>query len=140
MAVSEVFIDSSGFLALWDASDRFHPSAVQLQSELARKRRRFVTTEYVLNETVTLLLVRHSHSAAADFIDTVERTGLLQVEWIGPDRFFLAASLFKRHNDKMWSFTDCTSFVVMRELKIRDAFTTDHHFEQAGYRVLLKAC
>jgi predicted nucleic acid-binding protein len=55
----------------------------------------------------------------------------------GPDRFHAAANLFRQHADKTWSFTDCVSFVVMRELRIRDAFTTDHRFEQAGYRPLL---
>jgi predicted nucleic acid-binding protein len=60
------------------------------------------------------------------------------LEWIGPDRFHGAATLFEKHADKEWSFTDCVSFVVMRELGIRDAFTTDHHFEQAGFLPLLK--
>lgn len=45
---------------------------------------------------------------------------------------------FRRHADKDWSFTDCASFIIMRELRIRDAFTTDHHFRQAGFEPLLK--
>ena len=53
------------------------------------------------------------------------------------ERFHGAADLFRRHANKAWSFTDCVSFVVMRELRIRDAFTTDHHFKQAGYHPLL---
>jgi len=48
-----------------------------------------------------------------------------------------AAELFRRHDDKEWSFTDCVSFAVMRELKIADAFTTDNHFAQAGFNPLL---
>lgn len=80
---------------------------------------------------------RHSHTAAADFLATVERSEALRLEWIGPERFHGAAALFRRHGDKEWSFTDCISFIVMRELRIRDAFTTDHHFEQAGFAALL---
>ena len=50
-----------------------------------------------------------------------------------------AATLFRRHADKDSSFTDCVSFRVMHEMRIRDAFTTDHHFKQAGFVPLLKA-
>jgi predicted nucleic acid-binding protein len=138
MAAADVFMDSAGFLALWDAGDEHHKAAVRLQEELVRKRRRFVTSEYVLDETVTLLLVRHSHNSAVDFLDTVERSEALRLEWIGPDRFHAAAALFRRHSDKEWSFTDCVSFVVMHELRIRDAFTTDHHFKQARFTTLLR--
>lgn len=138
MAATDVLMDSAGFLALWDAGDEHHRKAVALQAELARQRRRFLTTEYIVDETATLLLVRHSHAAARDFLDTVERSESLRLEWIGPERFHAAAILFRRHEDKEWSFTDCVSFVVMRELRIRDAFTSDQHFRQAGFVPLLK--
>ncbi len=138
MAGGEVFMDSAGFLALWDAGDEHHRAAERLQAELARKGRRFVTTDYVADETVTLLLVRHSHSAAVDFLDTVARSEALRLEWTGPDRFHAAGSLFRRHADKEWSFTDCVSFAIMHELNIRDCFTTDHHFQQAGFTPLLR--
>lgn len=138
MATSDVFMDSAGFLALWDAADEHHSTAVRVQSELARKRRRFVTTDYIADETVTLLLLRHSHAAAVDFLQSVERSEALRLEWIGPDRFVAASQFFRKHNDKDWSFTDCASFALMRELNIRDAFTTDHHFKQAGFVALLR--
>jgi predicted nucleic acid-binding protein len=138
MGVADVLMDSAGFLALWDASDEHHASAVRLQGELTRKRRRFFVTDYVVDETATLLLVRHSHAAARDFLDTIERSESLQLEWINPERFHAATILFRKHSDKEWSFTDCVSFIAMRELRIRDAFSTDHHFKQAGFVPLLK--
>jgi predicted nucleic acid-binding protein len=110
MAANDVFMDTAGFLALWDAADAHHQRALRLQSELARKGRRFLTTDYILDETVTLLLVRHSHAAAA---------------------------FFARHDDKKWSFTDCMSFSLMHDLNVRDSFTTDQHFRQAGFNPLL---
>ncbi len=139
MAAAEVFVDTAGFLALWDAGDQHHATALRLQQELIRKNRRFLTTEYVADETITLLLVRHSHRAAMDFLDTIERSEALRLEWIDPARFHAAANWFRKHGDKQWSFTDCISFAVMRELRVRDAFTTDHHFQQAGFTPLLKA-
>lgn len=139
MAAADVFMDSAGFLALWDASDEHHTAALRLQEQLARGHRRFLTTEYVADETTTLLLIRHSHRAAADFLDTVERSEALRLEWIDPARFHAAADWFRKHGDKEWSFTDCVSFAVMRELRVRDAFTTDRHFRQAGFVPLLQA-
>ena len=137
MAAADVLMDTAGFLSLWDSSDEHHQRAVQLQNELARKGRRFLTTDYIVDETTTLLLVRHSHLAAADFLETAISSEALRLQWIDSDRFHEAADLFTRHSDKQWSFTDCVSFILMREMKLRDCFTTDHHFRQAGFNVLL---
>jgi len=137
MAANDVFMDTAGFLALWDAADDHHERAVRLQSDLARKRRRFLTSDYILDETVTLLLVRHSHAAASDFLHTITASESLRLEWVDSDRFHTAAEFFTGHGDKEWSFTDCVSFALMHDLKIEDSFTTDHHFRQAGFKPLL---
>ncbi|HYV97293.1 MAG TPA: PIN domain-containing protein [Gemmatimonadaceae bacterium] len=137
MAAREVFVDTAGFLALWDASDEHHRAAVRIKNDLVTAGRSFLTSDYVVDESATLLLMRHSHRAAADFLETIEKTSAVRIEWISPDRFRAAASLFRRHHDKTWSFTDCVSFVTMRELQLRDALTTDRHFTQAGFIPLL---
>ena len=139
MGAADVFVDSGGFLALWDAGDEHHLPALALQNQLTRKRRRFLTTDYIVDETATLLLSRHSHRAAVDFLDSISRTDALRLEWVDQDRFEAAVAWFQRHADKMWSFTDCVSFVVMRELNVREAFTTDHHYTQAGFNALLRS-
>jgi hypothetical protein len=54
-----------------------------------------------------------------------------------PDLFERGRDLFAARPDKAWSLTDCTSFTVMADLAIKDALTTDHHFAQAGFRVLI---
>jgi predicted nucleic acid-binding protein len=138
MAAPEVLMDTSGFLALWDAADEHHERAIRLQSELSRRKREFLTTDYIIDETTTLLLVRHSHAAAVDFLKTTLESKSLRLEWIDSERFHAAAELFRRYDDKEWSFTDSVSFAVMHELKIQDSFTTDHHFRQAGFNPLLE--
>lgn len=138
MEVGDAFMDSAGFPALWDAGDEHRAVAGHPQEKLAGKRRRFVTSEYVVDESITLQRMRHSHGAAADFLDTVEHSEALRLEWIGPERFCGLAALFRRHADKGWSFTDCVSLALMRELRIREAFRTDHHFRQAGFLPLLR--
>jgi hypothetical protein len=57
--------------------------------------------------------------------------------WIGIEHFEAAKALFRKHADHGYSFTDCASFVVMDKLRIRDALTSDHHFVEAGFRILL---
>lgn len=139
MAAADVLVDTAGFFALWDAADHYHSAAISLQEELLRKHRRFFTTEYVVDETTTLLLKRHSHTAAADFFATIETSTVIRLEWVGPDRFHAAGAFFRKYTDKEWSFTDCLSFVIMHELRVRDAFTSDRHFKQAGFVPLLKS-
>jgi uncharacterized protein len=137
MAANDVFMDTAGFLALWDAADEHHGRALRLQGELSRKNRRFLTTDYIVDETATLLLVRHSRAAAIDFLKTVSGSESLQLYWVTPDRFHDGVEFFARHEDKEWSFTDCVSFGVMHELNVRDSFTTDQHFRQAGFNPVL---
>ena len=110
MAAADVLVDSAGFLALWDAADEHYREAIALQQDLARKNRRFLTTEYIVNETVTLLLVRRGHAAAVDFLETIERSESLRLEWIDPPRFHAASVWFGKHADKDWSFTESVSF------------------------------
>jgi predicted nucleic acid-binding protein len=57
-------------------------------------------------------------------------------EWVDPSRAEKARAWFSRWPDKSFSFTDCTSFVIMRELRLRRALTTDRHFKQAGFQIL----
>ncbi|GEM_PF-3394894 len=76
-------------------------------------------------------------TAAANFLDTLERSEAPQLKWIGPGRFSVGAALFRRSADKEWSLTDRVSFALMWELRMRDAFTTDHHLQQAGFVPLL---
>jgi len=137
MGKASVFVDTSGFLALADSSDEHHRTATALQQNLRKRGYRFITSDYVIDESVTLLLVRHSHRGAANFLETVEKSESLEIEWVASETFFKAAALFRSRPDKEWSFTDCTTFIIMKELKIREALTSDHHFKQAGFTSLL---
>ena len=140
MAAVEVFVDTAGFLALWDVRDGHHAAALRLQQDLIRKRRHFLTTEYCQPTKRSLCCWRATViGPLRTSLDTIRRSEARPPEWIDPARFHAAATWFRKHGDKQWSFTDCVSFAVMHELRIRDAFTTDHHFRQAGFNPLLRA-
>ena len=66
----------------------------------------------------------------------VEGSTRARWEWVGIERAEKARKISFRFRDKAYSFTDCTSFVVMQELRLKQALTTDHHFRQMGFQVL----
>jgi predicted nucleic acid-binding protein len=96
-----------------------------------------VTTDYVLDETATLLKARgHRHQAGA-FFESIFRSTACRIEWMDPEQFRETERSFLKHEDQSWSFTDCFSFRVMHLLRLRDALTTDKHFREAGFNALL---
>ncbi len=134
---TETFVDTSGFYALLVQGERTHDRAKEFLAEAARSRSRFVTTDYVLDETATLLKARGHAHLADDFFRVVFSSPACQVEWMDPDRFEQTRKFFLKHQDKHWSFTDCFSFWVMRLRGLGKALTTDQHFSQAGFVSLL---
>jgi predicted nucleic acid-binding protein len=102
------------------------------------RRASFITTDYVLDETVTLLAARGHRHLVDPFLHSTLRSAACRVEWTDADRFAKTAIFFSKHTDHAWSFTDCLSFVVMKDLRLRDALTKDIHFEQAGFLALLR--
>ncbi len=134
----EVFIDTSGFYALLVAADEQHPRAAQILKTAAGRSARFLTTDYVLDETVTLLVARGHRQLIAAFLRTTLDSSACRIEWTDAARFSETTTLLLKHQDRPWSFTDCLSFVVMKALHLRDALTKDVNFEQAGFAALLR--
>jgi predicted nucleic acid-binding protein len=130
-------VDTSGFYALLVKRDPTHAQATKRLAQAAESRQRFVTTDYILSETATLLRARGQGHLAKALFQTVFGSSACRVEWMEPERFKETIGFFLKRHDKLWSFTDCFSFVVMRELAIKDALTTDAHFRQAGFNALL---
>lgn len=136
--MSRIFSDANGWIALNSKRDQWHDAAVKINKELLQNGHRYVTTNFVLDETYTGLMMRVGHFAAVDFGERIRAARTVQVVHITEAIEEEAWSLFKQYSDKDFSFTDCTSFVVMRQLNLKEAFTNDHHFEQVGFTVLLK--
>jgi len=132
-----LFIDTWGWLVLADSKDPAHQDAVAAR----RLHRAFVTTDYVLDETITRLFARCPFSVAQAFVEGVfnaKESGALTIESITPGRFAKAWKLRLRYRDKpQISFTDFTSFVVMTELHVPHVLTSDSHFVKVhlGFRI-----
>jgi predicted nucleic acid-binding protein len=134
--MKRLFADTAGWVACADESDPAHKAAVQARDRWLADGGALVTTDYVIDETLTLLRIRLGMGAAETWWRQIEGSGRLTWEWVGVERAERARAIFFQFRDKDFSFTDCTSFVVMKELKIRQALTTDKHFGQMGYEML----
>ncbi len=98
-----------------------------------------MATDYVLDETATLLVARGAGHLAQPFFARVFASQACTICWTDAARFAEVQEFFLKHVDQGWSFTDCVSFVVMRERRMREALTSDRHFAAAGLVPLLKS-
>ena len=137
MASRGVFADSSFFFALVAKRDPAHRPAVLAYEKLLRTGARVVTTDYVVDEMLTLTKARIDASTSLTLLDRMERSEAIDLQMLTDERFVASKQYFRKHSDHGYSFTDCTSFVVMDELGIRAALTTDRYFQQAGFETLL---
>lgn len=131
-----LFVDTAGWMAMADAADPRHGDAARARDAWLRRDALLVSTDFVLDETLTLLRARLGLPAAARWWDRVEASTRLRREPVGKDRLEKARRWFFQWADQRFSFTDCTSFVVMRELRLDSALTTDAHFRHAGFTVV----
>lgn len=139
MAASEIFADSSALYAFVDRRDAWHETAREAVERAIKSGRLIVTTDYVVAETVNLANARGGRHVANRVLDLLEQSDGIRVEWIGVERFERTKTYFRKHADHGYSFTDCTSFVVMKEERLSEALTTDSHFVKAGFKALLPA-
>jgi predicted nucleic acid-binding protein len=138
MASREIFADTSGLYALVNKRDPHHMAARACVEGLVRQGRTLVSTDLVVAEAATLARIRGGDAVAVRLLDLVDRSAGIRLEWIDRARFDGTKAYFRKHLDHDYSFTDCSSFVVMRELRLRDALTSDRHFSEAGFEVLLR--
>src|SRR5262245_44718751 len=121
----EIFVDTSGFYAMLVGGDDRHDASQAVLRQARRRKRAFLTTDYVLDETATLLKARGFSRLLGPFFETLDASRACRIEWTDADRFQQVRAFFLKHADQAWSFTDCLSFVVMTEFRLRDALTKD---------------
>jgi predicted nucleic acid-binding protein len=129
------FADTAYFLALVNPADEAHPVAVRLTRESSAP---IVTTSAVLNELGNHLCAPSNRPLFIETIERLKRSPMAQTVHVDSHLFADAVEFFRAPADKEWSLTDCLSFLVREKLDIDQALTTDHHFEQAGFTILLR--
>ena len=133
--MSPCFADTFYYLAFANPHDESHDRARTFTRTL---RRRIVTTEFVLIEVADAMSLPESRPAFLRLLEVQRGSGNVEIVRATSALLERGVRLFAERPDKDWSLTDCISFVAMKERGIDEALTGDHHFEQAGFRVLLK--
>ena len=131
-----IFIDTWGWLTLRDRREARHREVDRFYREVRRRRDSVYTSDYVRDETITLLFRRLPFVRAKESLQYIQQAiaeGYLRLEWMTPQRFEKAIELRDRFQDKSRiSFTDLTSMVVMSEREIEEILTEDDHFLHVG--------
>ncbi len=130
-----IFVDTGAWIAILNRRDQHYQEAATIYNDLQQEQARLLTTDYVIDETITRLRYDTNHSLAVMFLDRIEflvETGVLTIAQIDRDLFETAKALFRQYDSARLSFTDCTSFVVCEENSIAEAFAFDRHFPVMG--------
>lgn len=131
-----LFVDTSGWMACVDAADPASERAIAARNDCLRDGRTLITTDYVVDETLTLLRLRLGLKVAEAWWRELDGSSRLRWERIDAERADKARDAFFRQDDKAYSFTDCTSMIVMQELKLKQVLTTDRDFARMGFEVV----
>lgn len=131
------FLDTSYLVAITHKKDQYHTNAVSVSKSLESPVRLF-TTEAILMEYGNMLSQMNVREKAFRYIQILRSASDTEIISVSTELFEKGLTDFGRYKDKEWGLVDCLSFVVMREKRIFHALTSDKHFEQAGFKILLK--
>lgn len=133
--MTAVFAGTSYFLAFLGGKDQLHERAMAWSRAL---RGPFVTTEYVVVEVGNSLIHGDDRLLFVDFNSQLGTDTNWEIIPASTELLGRGVTLFAARPDQNWSLTDCTSFVIMTERGLVDSLSSDHDFEQAGFRALLR--
>lgn len=131
--MNRVFVDTSAFIAVFDKDDDLHSEALRLFDEIKNKKIQMVVTDYILSESITTTMARAGHKIAVTVGEFILGSQVVDLFWLDESIKMKAWEYFKKHSDKSYSFTDCTSFVLMKDMNINNFFAFDEHFAKAGF-------
>ena len=131
-----IFIDTGAFLARYIAKDDLHRTSTSCWAVLEKSKERLFTSNFVLDETFTLLGRRTGYSFASERARAILSSSAITI--LRPSKYdeIEAVKLFEKFADQSVSYTDCISFVLMRSNKIERVFTFDRHFGMAGFAII----
>jgi uncharacterized protein len=129
-----IYVDSGAWFATVVPSDRRFAEARRWMGQNAEE---LLTSDYVIDETLTLLRARGEPNRAIKLGDQFFYGDLAAIHYLTKEDIRAAWDVFRRFSDKEWSFTDCASKVVMEKFQIKTAFAFDRHFHQFGGNVVV---
>lgn len=138
MTANAVFLDTAALIAIANSRDALHQRARQFQGQLVRSGAVLVTSDWVLSEFLGFASAIGARGAAVAVVRRLRGSRRSEVLDASRDDWDRAFELYADRPDKEWSLVDCAPILACRERGIERVFTADHHFEQAGFSVLMK--
>lgn len=132
-----IFVDTSALIALGNKKDSFHQQAIQIRNQLKSENRNFITTNAILLEFGNAFSSIYLKPVAISVIKAIKMSPKWESVLIDELVFERAFTLYQKMNDKEWGLVDCSSIIVAKEREITEVFSTDRHFKQAGFTILL---
>ena len=136
--MTEIFLDTSYAISLSATTDRYHKLAEMLAMKIEAEMTRLVTTRAVVLEIGNALAKLRYRSASVTLLKALEEDPGIEIIPLSEELYEKGWQLYGERADKEWGLTDCISFIAMQEYGLTEALTTDRHFEQAGFKVLLR--
>jgi len=135
--VKTIFVDTSYWIASLHEKDDLHDRAIAIEKKLTGTQ--LITSELVLNEVLNDFSKsgRYFRKIAANLVYTLRRRNNVKIVPLTSAQFSAALYIYETFIDKEWSLTDCASYLIMKEMKITEALSHDHHFKQMGVNALL---
>ena len=133
-----IFVDTSALIAIGNKRDSFHVQAIKIRNELKHDNTHFIITNAVLLEFGNAFSSTFLKPVAIKFIEAIKQSSKWNCIMIEDDLMEKGFELYKKVHDKDWGLVDCMSIIVAKNMNITEVFTTDHHFEQAEFNILLK--
>jgi predicted nucleic acid-binding protein len=138
MSRAPVFLDTAALLALANKRDALHRQAKTARTRLAREGRSILTTQWVLTEFLNALQRPPARTLAIQMVEQLHQSKRVQIIPSSAEDWREGYALYQNRPDKAWSLVDCISIHLCQHHSIREVFTSDHNFLQAGYLILLK--
>lgn len=134
-----LFIDTSAFLALANDRDNYHKAAQHFLMDIQNGKfrpTRLITSDYIVDETLTRIRFKVGHAQAVNWGQNIHSSKIIELQRVDETIYEDALAIFEKYNDKQLSFTDCTSFALMKSMGINDAFTFDEDFRKMGFNIM----
>lgn len=130
--MERVFVDTSGWVALFVENDKYHKKAKSIFENIKKSKAIIYTSDYVVDETITTIRGKGGYKQSLLAGNVFFTSKIIEIVLVSPDHFQNAWQLYQKYRDKEFSFTDVTSFSIIKSFNIKKAFAFDRHFLQVG--------
>jgi len=135
--MKQIFVDTAALIALTNQRDDLYEKARSIQKQLAIIPTQFITTNLIIAEYCNAFSAVKLRAIAIMTVESIFASKRWKYIHVDENLMQQSYVLYKKMQDKNWGLIDCSSIVVSKQLKIKRIFTADHHFEQAGFQILL---